>query len=133
VFGKKDYQQLMVIRRMVRQFAMPIEIVAGETARAADGLALSSRNGYLSAEERDEAVQLSRALARMGARTRAGIAIVEVEREAMNELEQRGWSPDYLVVRRTEDLGSPESKDDALVVLGAAKLGNTRLIDNFQV
>lgn len=132
VFGKKDYQQLMVIRRMVRQFAMPIEIVAGETTRASDGLALSSRNAYLSPEEREEAVQLSLALQRMGEQARSGADIAEVEREAMNTLVQRGWAPDYMVMRRRTDLQTPET-GDALVALGAAKLGNTRLIDNVEI
>ena len=134
VFGKKDYQQLMVIRGMAQQFALPIEIVAGETKRAEDGLALSSRNGYLSPVEREEAVQLSLALQAMAAQVRAGRAIAEVEAEAMAELRQRGWQPDYLAVRRRSDLQPPTSKDgEALVVLGAAKLGTTRLIDNLEL
>jgi pantoate--beta-alanine ligase len=133
VFGKKDYQQLMVVRRMVEQFAMEIEIVAGETSRAADGLALSSRNGYLSSAQREEAVQLSRALARMGEQLRAGRDAGEVERDAMDALARRGWAPDYMAVRRRADLQAPSARDDALVVLGAAKLGATRLIDNMEV
>jgi pantoate--beta-alanine ligase len=132
VFGKKDYQQLMVIRQLVRQFAMPITIVAGETQRADDGLALSSRNGYLSAAERAEAVQLSMALKRMGEQVRAGVDVARVEADAMAALEQRGWKPDYMVVRRREDLQPPAAGDDALVALGAAKLGATRLIDNLE-
>jgi pantoate--beta-alanine ligase len=132
VFGKKDYQQLMVIRRMVRQFAMPIEIVAGETARAADGLALSSRNGYLSAPEREEAVQLSLALARLGARVRAGAKVVDAEQEAMESLRARGWAPDYMTIRSRADLQAPQP-GGALVALGAARLGRTRLIDNLEV
>ncbi|MBI5275834.1 MAG: pantoate--beta-alanine ligase [Burkholderiales bacterium] len=132
VFGKKDYQQLMVIRRMVRQFAMPVEIVAGETARAADGLALSSRNGYLSAPERDEAVQLSLALQRMAERVRAGVRVADAERDAMDFLRARGWVPDYLTMRSRADLQAPQP-GDARVVLGAARLGRTRLIDNIEV
>lgn len=132
VFGKKDYQQLMVIRRMVGQFALPIEIVAAETQRAADGLALSSRNGYLSAAEREEAVQLSIALQRMAAQAQAGGDIAAIETEAMQALSQRGWKPDYMTVRRRSDLQAP-APGDALVVLGAARLGNTRLIDNLEV
>jgi pantoate--beta-alanine ligase len=132
VFGKKDYQQLMVIRGMVRQFALPIEIVAGETQRAADGLALSSRNVYLSPAEREEAVQLSMQLARMGERAKQGDEIEAIEAEAVLALAQRGWKPDYMTVRRRGDLQAPE-KGDALVVLGAARLGNTRLIDNLEV
>ena len=137
VFGQKDYQQLMVIRRMVAQFAMPIQIVAGPTQRAADGLALSSRNGYLSGDERAEAVQLSMALRQLGlAALATGAALPSqlplLEAEAMQTLGQRGWQPDYLTVRRRQDLQAPQA-GDALVVLGAAKLGKTRLIDNLEV
>lgn len=132
VFGKKDYQQLMIIRRMVQQFALPIEIVAGETARAPDGLALSSRNGYLSASERAEAVQLSRALQTMASALQAGAGdISALEQQAMAALAARGWQPDYLAVRRRSDLQTPAA-GDALVLLGAAKLGATRLIDNIE-
>jgi pantoate--beta-alanine ligase len=131
VFGKKDYQQLMVIRRMVRQFAMPIEIIAGETARAADGVALSSRNGYLSPREREEAVQLSLMLRHMAGRMREGAEVAQVESDAMDALKLRGWAPDYMVVRSRADLKVPQS-GDALVALGAARLGSTRLIDNLE-
>lgn len=131
VFGKKDYQQLMVIRRMVRQFALPVEIVAGETCRAEDGLALSSRNAYLSAQERSEAVQLSRTLARMAQRACEGEARDRIEAEAMESLRQRGWQPDYLCVRRRADLLPPAAGEE-LVALGAARLGTTRLIDNVE-
>jgi pantoate--beta-alanine ligase len=132
VFGKKDYQQLMIIRRMVRQFALPIEIVAGETERAGDGLALSSRNGYLSPAEREEAVQLSLALKRMATAVQAGRRdFAVIEGEAMEALAQRGWKPDYLTVRSRSDLQAP-AEGERLVVLGAAKLGNTRLIDNLE-
>ena len=136
VFGKKDYQQLMVIRHMVRQFALPIEIVAGETCRAADGLALSSRNGYLSLEERQEAVALSQALNRL-AQQWLGTAPSDrslLETLALDALRARGWQPDYLTVRRRADL-LPATADDAagtLVALGAARLGSTRLIDNLE-
>jgi pantoate--beta-alanine ligase len=132
VFGKKDYQQLMVIRGMVRQFALPIEIVAGETHRADDGLALSSRNGYLSGSERDEAVQLSRALQHMAGQVRAGVPSATAETQTLQALAERGWKPDYLTVRRRSDLQPPQSTGDALVALGAAKLGATRLIDNLE-
>lgn len=132
LFGKKDYQQLMVIRRMVEQFAMPIEIVAGETQRASDGLALSSRNGYLSPAEREEAVQLSRTLARMAEQVRAGAGMAAVEEEAMQFLAGRGWKPDYLTLRRRSDLQAP-APGDALVALAAARLGGTRLIDNLEL
>jgi pantoate--beta-alanine ligase len=132
VFGKKDYQQLMVIRRMARQFALPIEVVAGETRRADDGLALSSRNGYLSEAERVEAVQLSLTLKRMAAAVQGGRRDFDaIESEAMAALAQRGWKPDYLTVRRRSDLQAP-AEGDSLVVLGAAKLGATRLIDNLE-
>ncbi|WP_341887743.1 pantoate--beta-alanine ligase [Variovorax sp. YR752] len=133
VFGKKDYQQLMMIRHMVRQFAMPIEIVGGETFRADDGLALSSRNGYLSATERAEAVQLSKALRDMAESVRAGERdVAALEARAMQSLAQRGWQPDYLVLRRRSDLQAPQP-GDALVALAAARLGNTRLIDNLEI
>ncbi len=136
-FGKKDYQQVMVVRRMVQQFALPIEIVAGETQRAADGLALSSRNGYLSPAERQEAVALSQALQALGKAARAarGADLPALEAEAMQALARRGWKPDYLTVRRRADLQPPQNDLDAqpLVVLGAAKLGMTRLIDNFEI
>jgi pantoate--beta-alanine ligase len=133
VFGKKDYQQLMIIRRMVRQFALPIEIVAGETRRAEDGLALSSRNGYLSLAERDEAVQLSLTLKQMAAAVNSGEGdFAAIETEAMEWMTERGWKPDYMVVRRRADLLAPAG-DEPLVVLGAARLGNTRLIDNWEI
>ena len=137
VFGKKDYQQLMVIRQMVRQFALPIDIHGVDTCRAADGLALSSRNGYLSADERMEAVQLSMALRQLGlSAMTAGAAmpalLPQLEAQAMDHLRQRGWQPDYLTVRRQQDLQTPLA-GDALVVLGAAKLGGTRLIDNLEL
>ena len=133
VFGKKDYQQLMVIRRMVKQMALPIEIVAGETTRAEDGLALSSRNGYLDATQRAEAVALSRELKRIAEALRHGRrdwpALEEV---AMQSLAARGWQPDYVAIRRRSDLAAP-TNGDALVVVAAAKLGSTRLIDNLEL
>jgi pantoate--beta-alanine ligase len=137
VFGKKDYQQLMVIRQMVRQFALPIEIVGVDTCRAEDGLALSSRNGYLSTAERSEAVQLSLALRALGrdalaAADALATHLPALEAKAMEGLRQRGWQPDYLTVRRRHDLQPPRA-GDALVVLGAARLGQTRLIDNFEL
>lgn len=134
VFGKKDYQQLMVIRHMVRQFALPIDIVAGETCRAADGLALSSRNGYLSLEERQEAVALSQALKRLAQQRLDASDRSALEAQAQDALRARGWAPDYLTVRRRADL-LPATADDAagtLVALGAARLGSTRLIDNLE-
>ena len=137
VFGKKDYQQLMVIRQMVRQFALPIEIVGVDTCRAKDGLALSSRNGYLSTAERSEAVQLSLALRALGrdalaAADALATHLPALEAKAMEGLRQRGWQPDYLTVRRRHDLQPPRA-GDSLVVLGAARLGQTRLIDNFEL
>lgn len=137
-FGKKDYQQVLVVQRMVQQLALPIEIIAGETQRAEDGLALSSRNSYLSTTERAEAVQLLIALkalcqAAKGARL---AQLPELEAAAMQTLARRGWKPDYLTVRRRSDLLLPQSEalaSDPLVVLGAAKLGMTRLIDNIEI
>ncbi|RST53615.1 pantoate--beta-alanine ligase [Variovorax sp. MHTC-1] len=132
VFGKKDYQQLMVIRHMVRQFALPIEIVGGETRRADDGLALSSRNGYLSETERAEAVQLSKALQAMADALRSGERdLTAIEMRAMQSLKERGWQPDYLVLRRRADLQAP-APGEPLVALAAARLGATRLIDNLE-
>jgi pantoate--beta-alanine ligase len=132
VFGKKDYQQLMVVRRMVRQFALPIEIVAGETRRAESGLALSSRNGYLSESERAKAIELAQALHALAAGYRAAPdRLAALEREAMAALADKGWAPDYLTVRRREDLQAP-MPGDAVVALGAARLGATRLIDNLE-
>ena len=142
VFGKKDYQQQMVIRNMVQQLALPVNIVGAETQRAEDGLALSSRNGYLSDTERNEAVHLSltlRSLARDALAAADGLPAQRqaLEERAMHALSQRGWQPDYLTVRRRSDLQAPQAQDaisaQSLVVLGAARLGSTRLIDNFEV
>ncbi len=137
VFGKKDYQQVMVVRRMVQQFALPIEILAGETQRAPDGLALSSRNSYLNTAERLEAVELSKALQALGiaAKKSAPQDLFALEAQAMQALVRRGWKPDYLTVRRRADLMPPwgDLATQPLVVLGAAKLGNTRLIDNLEI
>ena len=135
VFGRKDYQQLMVIRQMARQFALPIDIVAGDTRRAEDGLALSSRNGYLSPTERAEAVQLSRALqALASAAVTVGADLPTLEAQAAAALRARGWQPDYLTVRQRANLLAPEGTPQAgtLVALGAARLGSTRLIDNLE-
>jgi pantoate--beta-alanine ligase len=124
VFGKKDYQQLIVVRDMVRQLALPIEIVAGETVREADGLAMSSRNAYLSARERAEAPRLYRVLREVAANRDCEAAV--------RKLEMAGWKPDYVEIRRRSDLAPPQPEDRALVVLGAARLGTTRLIDNVE-
>jgi len=138
VFGQKDYQQLMVIKAMARQFALPIEIVGAPTIRANDGLALSSRNGYLSPDERAEATALARALRAIAAALREGAHdIAAVEARQKSELDARGWKTDYLTVRRRTDLLPPTSDDLAaktpLVALAASRLGNTRLIDNLEI
>ena len=124
VFGKKDYQQLLVVRGMVRELDLPIEIVSGETVRAADGLALSSRNAYLAPSERAEAPRLYRLLRQ--------VAAGRAPQEAHRELEQAGWQPDYVEIRRQRDLAVPRAGDADRVVLGAARLGGTRLIDNVE-
>ncbi len=133
LFGKKDYQQVMVLRNMTRELALPIEIIAGETTRADDGLALSSRNGYLSPAERAEAPRLYRQLVWIRERIAAGERnFLLLETEAVAELAAHGWQPDYLTIRRRSNL-QPPAGDEPLVVLGAAKLGNTRLIDNLEI
>ena len=137
VFGKKDYQQLLVVRRMVQQFALPIEIVGVETARAEDGLALSSRNGYLSMEERKRAGELSGVLQQLALSTRAGHRqLIDLEAEATKLLHDKGWATDYLTVRERDSLRVPPPTGPVpavpLVALGAARLGNTRLIDNLE-
>jgi pantoate--beta-alanine ligase len=135
VFGKKDYQQLMVIRRMAEQFALPITIEGGETRRSGVGLALSSRNGYLSDAERLEATALPQALERLAQAYRADpTALPALEAQTLRALTERGWVPDYLCVRRRSDLLPPTPEDTLapLVVLGAARLGTTRLIDNLE-
>jgi pantoate--beta-alanine ligase len=134
VFGKKDYQQLMIVRGMVRQLNLPIEIVAGETVRADDGLALSSRNNYLTAAERAEAPRLYRALSDLARKLSEGKKNFGVlENEATGILRQAGWRPDYVAARNQADLQLPGPADRDLVVLGAAWLGATRLIDNLEV
>jgi len=137
VFGKKDYQQLMVIRRMVEQFALPVQVVAGETQRADDGLALSSRNGYLGAAERVRAVELSQALHGLAHAARAADigALAGLEAQAQNRLRALGWAPDYLTLRQRHNLLPPADAAalaGPLVALGAARLGSTRLIDNLE-
>ncbi|WP_342618656.1 pantoate--beta-alanine ligase [Rhodoferax sp. GW822-FHT02A01] len=133
VFGKKDYQQLMVIRQMVQQFAMPVDIVGLDTRRADDGLAMSSRNGYLSSSERQAAVLLSQTLKTFADALRSGRTdYAALEAQAMQTLTDAGWKPDYVTARRRTDLQAPHN-GDALVVLAAARLGTTRLIDNLEV
>lgn len=138
VFGKKDYQQLMIVRNMARQFALPTEIIGAETFRADDGLALSSRNGYLSAGERAEAPALYQHLNAVAEAIRGGERDIEaVEARALAALAARGWKPDYMSVRKRIDLQEPDAADlergEPLVVLAAAKLGTTRLIDNLEI
>ena len=138
VFGKKDYQQLMIIRNMARQFALPTQIIAAETYRANDGLALSSRNGYLSEQERAEAPALFRELNAIADEIRSGnLDISLLQNNAMQRLKDRGWNPDYVAIRKRIDLQPPTAGDLAqnapLVTLAAAKLGATRLIDNLEI
>ncbi|CAM2192011.1 pantoate--beta-alanine ligase [Paraburkholderia sp. A1RI_3L] len=136
VFGKKDYQQLMIVRAMCQQFALPIDIVAAETVRDADGLALSSRNRYLTPSERAEAPQLAATLQQVREAILGGRRdFAQIEREAMALLASRGWQPDYIAVRKRVDLLPPGAADTEapLVVLSAAKLGATRLIDNLEI
>ena len=133
IFGKKDYQQYLVLRDMVKQFALPIEIIPAETVRAPDGLALSSRNAYLTPEERQEAPRLYRVLRDAERQVRVGARDYQrVELEAMAELAHYGWRPDYIAVRRQADLQPPQNGDADLVVVAAARLGRTRLIDNVE-
>jgi pantoate--beta-alanine ligase len=138
IFGKKDYQQLMMVRNMARQFALPTEIIAAETYRAKDGLALSSRNGYLSEKERTEAPSLFRELNQVADAIRGGdLDVSLLEKSAIDQLTQRGWQPDYFAIRKRIDLQTPTAGDlatqEPLVILAAAKLGSTRLIDNLEV
>lgn len=138
VFGKKDYQQLMVIRNMCRQFQLPVDILAHETVRADDGLALSSRNVYLQPPERQEAPQLYSLLRSMQGKLQAGVCDVDqLASEVVSTLTRRGWEVDYIAIRRQRDLHKPTLSEVAagepLVALAAAKLGATRLIDNLEL
>jgi pantoate--beta-alanine ligase len=134
VFGKKDYQQLSIVRHMVEQLALPVKIVPAETVRAPDGLALSSRNRYLSAAQRAEAPRLQRVLQRVREQVGGGERNFEaIEFAADAELARHGWHVDYVVVRSRRTLMQPEPGETELVALGAAKLGNTRLIDNLEI
>ena len=134
VFGEKDFQQLLVIRRMVSDLCFPIEIIGVPTVREHDRLAMSSRNHYLSPDERDKAAMLNRVLLEVkhsikdGSRDFGGL-----EGNAIGKLEQSGFKPEYFTVRRTEDLQPPSGDDHSLVVLAAAWLGKARLIDNIRV
>ena len=133
IFGKKDYQQLMLIRLMVADLGIPVEIVGVDTVREPDGLALSSRNTYLSASERQTAPQLYETLGALRDRVlRHGSLTKEAEEAAMESLISHGFRPDYVSVRRQSDLAVPQPEDRRLVVLAAAWLGRTRLIDNVE-
>jgi pantoate--beta-alanine ligase len=134
IFGKKDYQQYIVLRDMVRQLALPIEIIPAETVRAPDGLALSSRNAYLTPEERREAPRLYQVLRKARDEIAHGVRDFQrIELHGMSELADSVWQPDYVTVRRQSDLQAPTPQDRELVVLAAARLGKTRLIDNIEV
>jgi len=142
VFGKKDYQQLMIIRQMAKQFALPVDIIPGETIRADDGLALSSRNSYLTPEQRLEAPHLQRILNEvrhqvLDLKDRNSASLSQIEKQAVEQLVKRGWQPDYIAIRQQSDLSisSDESlqNGESLVILAAAKIGNTRLIDNLEI
>ena len=134
VFGEKDYQQLLVVRRLVTDLCLPIEIVGLPTVREADGLALSSRNAYLNVEERERAPGLYRALCRAGEALVAGsrdYPALCTQVSAM--LEEAGLRPEYVSIRRADDLAEPQAADSRLIILAAAWLGQARLIDNLPV
>ena len=133
LFGKKDYQQCLIIRLMTADLALPITIVGVDTVREPDGLALSSRNNYLTPEERRAAPALYAALAGLRDRVREGAALVEAEETTARELRDAGFRTDYISVRRREDLARPAPEDRSLVALAAAWLGRTRLIDNVEL
>lgn len=134
LFGKKDYQQLLVIRLMVRDLNMGLEIVGVPTVREADGLAMSSRNGYLAADERQLATEVYATLQAVAAGVQGGVSdYAALEAAAVTRLERAGFRPDYVSVRRAEDLGLPQAGERRLVVLAAARLGKTRLIDNLLI
>ncbi|HSO78962.1 MAG TPA: pantoate--beta-alanine ligase [Chromatiaceae bacterium] len=133
IFGEKDFQQLLVIRLMTQDLSLPVTIQGLATVREPDGLAMSSRNGYLTREERARAPALYQTLLRAGERLRAGVAIAEVERLAAEEIAAADFGPDYCSVRRAGDLAPAGSEDRELVVLAAARLGRARLIDNLCV
>jgi pantoate--beta-alanine ligase len=134
VFGQKDFQQLLVVRRMTRDLAFPIEIVTGPIVREASGLAMSSRNRYLSGAEREQAAAIYATLRWMAGQIRDGVALPEVEAGAFGRLKSEGLGPEYAVIRRAEDLGEPDpSERRGLVALIAARLGRARLIDNILI
>ena len=134
VFGEKDFQQLTIIRRMVADLCMPIAIIAAPTVRDPDGLAMSSRNQYLTDEERKKAPLIHQLLLAAVNRLQAGDRdFAAIERKALETLVASGFRPDYFSVRRADDLGIPEADTSHLVVLVAARLGRARLIDNLQL
>lgn len=135
LFGKKDYQQLFILKLMARQFNLPIDVVGLDTVRAADGLALSSRNGYLSAAERAEAPRLFAELNTIKTvlASNPGCDLQTLEHAASEHLSTRGWQVDYVTIRSQATLLTPTADEPALVVLAAARLGNTRLIDNLEI
>jgi pantoate--beta-alanine ligase len=134
VFGKKDYQQLFLLKGMARQFNLDIDILEGAIIRAEDGLALSSRNAYLSERDRTEASRLYAELKRIAASIRLGNTdYAGVEVEGISQLEQHGWQVDYISIRSRHTLLPPASEATDLIVLGAARLGTTRLIDNIEI
>ena len=139
VFGKKDFQQLFIIKEMVRQFNLPIEIIAGETVREANGLALSSRNGYLTDTQRASASQLNSALQSIVNQIKNGNKdFVQLEQQASTQLSKQGWEVDYISIRSSTTLQPASALDKNLIVLGAAKItnktsGKTRLIDNIEL
>jgi pantoate--beta-alanine ligase len=134
VFGKKDYQQCLVLKNMVQQLALPVEIILADTVRAEDGLALSSRNGYLTPEQRAEAPRLYRELCELKDALQHGThSYATLEAEATTDLSRHGWQPDYVTVRRRSDLLPPNDDDKELVILAAARLGTPRLLDNVEV
>lgn len=134
VFGKKDYQQLFLIKRMVADLAFPIDIVGVETLREANGLAMSSRNGYLSADEKERAAEIYRTLTMLADKLKQGATNFQsLSQLAMKNLQEKGFEPDYVDIRRCEDLAPATSLYEPLVLLVAARLGPARLIDNLEV
>lgn len=133
IFGKKDFQQLLLIRTLVRQFNLPISIVAADTQRAADGLALSSRNSFLSAAHKIEAAQLQQHLQQIVTSSRQGqVEFTALEQAATSSLNSRGWQVEYISVRSALTLAVAGAEDQQLIVMAAARLGDTRLIDNVE-
>lgn len=133
IFGQKDYQQLQVIRLMTEDLSIPVEVIGAPTMRASDGLALSSRNGYLSPQEREQAPFIYQLLQQSATQLRQGESPAQLEQQGVEALTAAGFKVDYLAVRRALDLQAPGAEDKALVVLVAAYLGTTRLIDNLGV